>query len=315
MKKAIVLFAMLCMCMLFADEYQKSYSIYTFKATFKRIEPVLTVQKSNQVNPRHLSYKLVSDNLKGYLVLPECCDAVEAGACVSCGEVARFGRDDFGESVTFLYIVRGGERQEKTYLVKVKANEIFSYVFGQGANSAYIDTDRDADIFKKLRQASLGFECEFPEGIFQPRTWLEGSQASGMSILDYGFLGFTCLDGYVTFMGYGTADPVVKSSTKVSVCNGPETTTVKCVKPTSISGTITGMFNYGNTALCESCYEFSIVDACMWTKAVYESPVTGTWNLKYNKSLSGRKITLQSELEDLLLQQAKKEEVLETDNF
>lgn len=69
---------------LFADEFKSSYAIYDFKATFTRLEPRLTSIKANEVNPKHLSYVTLKDTFKGYLVVPDCCNAAENGECAAC---------------------------------------------------------------------------------------------------------------------------------------------------------------------------------------------------------------------------------------
>ena len=314
MKKMIlfVVCAMLCTVAV-AQEVTQSYAVFDFKVTFKRIEPVLSTFKATGVNSKHISYNLVTDNIKGYLVVPECCDAIAAGACTSCGDVGHFGCDELGESLSYLYLARGGEKQEKTTLVKVKADNIVATVFGVGANSAYIGTDKEDEVFKKLRKSSLSMLCIFPEGMFAPRPFpVSGADTTGMRDLDYGYLGLTCLNGVVMFSGYGTATPVVKSSASYGFCSS-SVTSIKCLRISSVSGTLTGMFNYGNTALCLTCDEFSITDSCAYFNPEYRSPVTGTWTLRYNTSLSGKKITDETELEALLMKNLNKKQVLDVE--
>ena len=309
MKKTIMCVFALCMSLAFADEAALSYAVYSFKAVFKRIEPVLTTQNANGVNPRHLSYKVASDTLKGYLVVPDCCSG---SGCVACGEVNPFGCDDYGESLSYLFIVRTGEREEKDALIRVKADDIFGTVFGQGANSAYIGTNKEDVVFQKLTKASLSMTCEFPEGMFEKRFYKTSMSTNGMRELDYGMLGLTCLDGYVIFTGYGTATPLVKKTTEISFCSEIENST-KCIRISSINGTLTGMFNYGNNALCDVCDEFGITDPCQYYLGVYKSPVTGTWMLKYNSALSSHGFKSLDELETFIMKNMKKNEVVDAE--
>lgn len=310
MKKIIFCMMALFTAMLFADEVAKSYSVYDFKASFKRIEPVLTTFKATDVNPRHLSYIVANDTIKGYLVLPECCDAIEGGACVACGDVSGFGLDADGESVAYFYIVRGGEKYETASLIRVKADAIYATVFGRGANSAYIDSDKENEVFKKIKNASLTMTCTFPEDMFETKGYPTNLPTIGMRNLDYGFLGFTCLDGLIVFTGFGNATPTVKSKNDVAFCGG-SVKVAKCIKITSISGTLTGMFNYGNAALCEDCDEFAMTDPCDYYSGRYKAPVSGTWTLKYNGSFSAKKVLLQEDIEAILMKAMKKNEILD----
>ena len=314
--KKLVLFALCILCTVaVAQEVAQSYAIFDFRVTFKRIEPAMYTLKADGVNSKHISYNLVSDNIKGYLVVPECCDAVAAGTCIPCGEGVPFGCDETGESVAYLYLVRGGEKEEKTTLVKVRADTILATAFGLGANSAYIGTNKEDEAFKKLKKASLTMTVKFPEGMFAPRPFnVKGADTTGMREMDYGYLGLTCLDGDVTFSGYGTATPVIKSSATYGYCSS-NVTSVKCLKISSISGTLTGLFNYGNTALCLSCDEFSITNPCTYFDPEYQSPVTGTWTLRYNTTLSGKKITDEAELEEKLLKSAGKKQILDAETL
>ena len=309
MKKTIMCMFVLCMSLAFADEATLRYAVYNFKAVFKRIEPVLTVQNANGVNPRHLSYKPVSDTLKGYLVVPDCCSG---NGCVACGESNPFGCDDEGESISYLYIIRGQEREEKDALIKVKASEIFGTVFGQGANSAYIGTNKEDAVFQKLTKASLTMLCEFPEGMFPTRFYKTSMSTNGMRELDYGMLGLTCLDGYMVFTGYGTATPIVKTTVDISFCT-ETTSSTKCIRISTINGTLTGMFNYGNNALCDVCDEFGITDPCQYYLGVYKSPVTGTWMLKYSSALSSHGFKNLEDLESYILKNMKKKEVVDAE--
>lgn len=315
MKKMIaILFALATVCVL--AETAQSYAVFEFRATLKRIEPVMTSQKATGVNPRHLSYTLTNDTIRGFVVLPECCDAIEAGKCTSCGDVSNFGCDESGEPVTTLYIYRQGEKNEKATLVKVPADEIFATVFGQGANSAYIDSDAEDVVFKKLTKSSLTMKFSLPEGLFESRPFKVSSNlyTGGMRDLDYGFLGYTCLDGEIIMSGFGTAKPTVKTNATYGYCESTSSS-VKCLKLQSVTGNLVGKFNYGNTALCLECVEWSLTDPCFFYAPIYASPVTGTWTLRYNQSLSGKKITDESELEAILLKAASKKNILDAETL
>jgi hypothetical protein len=311
MKKSIA-FAMMFLCasILFAE----SYAVYNFKASLKRIEPVLTIQRAGGVNSRHLSYRTVTDTITGYLVVPECCDASDNGGCVTCGNSSLFGKNELDESNTYLYIFRKGEKIEKNSLVKIKADYVFASVFGQRYNSAYNGSNAEDAVFKKLKNSSFAMSCVFPEKLFDAKFYGTGTPTNGMRELDYGMLGYTCLDGTMFFTGYGSASPIMKKTEDIGVCYS-EIKTVKCIRITSVSGNMTGMFNYGNPAICETCDEWAIVDPCSYYEPVYQSPVSGTWMVKYNSAISERKFKTREEIEDYLKGIVKKKEIIDCENI
>lgn len=308
MKKLIAI----TMLMLATVAFAEGYAIYSFRASIKRIEPVLTVQKANCVNSRHLSYKQVNDTLDGILAVTDCCveSKNDAGYCASCNAGTGSISTGATPAKAVLYIVRKGDKDEKETVVKVEAKELLATVFGQGFNSAYIGTNAEDAIYRKLNKASLTMAFDFPAGLFADRKYPTKFATTGMRDLEYGLLGLTCLDGRITFSGYGATARNISTTTTIGFCES-STTSTRCVRIANISGSLVGMFNYGNTALCETCFEFSIVDPCNLYGGLYQSPVSGTWSLKYNSSLSGKAVSDASDLDKIATEYLKRKDVID----
>lgn len=310
MKKffVLMLFGIAC-SILFADEIKPSYAIYDFKATFTRLEPRLTSFKADGVNPKHLSYVTVKDTLKGYFVVPDCCNAAENGECPACG-FAEFGYDSEKNIDSYLFLYRTSEKQEKDILFKICLTDIEARMFGLGFNSAYINTNAETKVFKKGTKCSLSMTAEVPADIFEKRAFTNLS-GNGVAEIDYGFLGFTCLDGYIDFAGDGSCKPIVKVTEDCSVCSTTKTE-IKCVRVTKITGSLTGNFNYGNTGICEICDEWSLTDPCSYYESKYSAPVWGSWSVKYNTTKSNLKLNDISEVENALKAYTNKKVLVDT---
>lgn len=282
MKKLCLLFGLMICMVAGAVETAQSYAIYNFKASFYRIETYLKSISAEGVNPKHLSYTKRSDTLKGYLVVPECCDAIKNGACAGCGEVNEFGNDQYGDTTAYLYLYLGSDSKQKTNWVKIKVADIYATMFGRGYNSTYVGTSKENAVFKLANQASLRFTCGFAADIFPKKKYVDGN---GVREMDYGMLGLTCLDGYIEFAGFGACSPIIQTTYECSFCVSKENT-IKCARITSISGSMTGEFNYGNIAICDTCDEAALTDPCAYYNFKYAAPVNGTWTIKYNTSAS-----------------------------
>ena len=255
------------------------------------------------VNPRHLSYQSKSDMLKGYLIVPECCDAVENGLCVGCGEVCEFGKDnETGDVVAWLYLYLNSDKEETDKFVKVRLADIYATMFGKGFNTAYIGTEKENAVFKKGTESTVSFIAKFDDAIFPKRPFIKSEKAgNGLAELDYNMLGFTSLDGVINFSGFGRITPYVRSTTSLSFCLPPETNTVKCARISSVSGSLTGEFNYGNLGLCESCEEYGLTDPCAYYNNNTAAAVSGTWNIKYNTKISKMKFYTPEDFEAFIV--------------
>lgn len=281
------------------------YDVYDFKCSFKRIEPVLKSIKAEGVNPWHLSYRTVNDNLVGYIVVPTCCGNEEI--CVDCEVGDRWGKEFYDQKAAYIYVYRRGEAKEKTLLFKAPV-ELKGGVFGDGYNDAYNTTDKAEIVFKKANQGYVSILFDVDEFEELSRQYVEGSR-----IIEYGFLGFTSLDGTFVMTGFGTVTPNIKKTNGTyGLCGSTPGTSFLCFQMNNFSGNMVGTFNYGNSALCEACDEASIFDPCMYLDRKFNAVVTGTWTLKLNKAYSKKYATI-DELDAFALKKLGKIEIKDAD--
>lgn len=297
-KLLVVCFALASMAVL----AEAAFDVYDIKCAFKRIEPVLRTIKAEGVNSYHLSYKTVSDNWMGYLVVKSCCG--DADACAECGDSNIFGKDENDETTAYIYIYRKSEKKEKDLLFKAPVL-VAAGVFGDGYNDAYIDTPSRDKILKKAKQGYLSVVIDIDAFEELSQEYIAGSRD-----IEYGFLGYTCEDGTMILAGFGAVDPVTKKTAATSsLCGSTPATTSFCYQLKSISGSMVGSFNYSNTALCESCDETSIMDLCdyLFTRKT-NATVNGTWTLKINNALSKKYMTIE-EIDEVMLKKCGKAEI------
>ncbi len=287
---------------LFAD---RLYDVYDFKCTFKRIEPVLKSIKVDGVNPWHLSYKTVSDNLTGFIVVPTCCGNEDK--CIECGDGDLWGKEDFDQKAAYIYVYRRGEALEKTLLYKAPI-DLKGGVFGDGYNDAYNSTEKSEVIFKRANQGFVSIVFDVDEFEELSREYVSGSRE-----IEYGFLGFTSLDGTFVMTGFGNVTPNIKKVKGAqNLCGSTPDSKFLCFQMNNFTGNMVGTFNYSNTALCESCDEASIFDPCKYLDRKFNAVVNGTWTLKLNKTYSKKYAEIE-EVDEFALKKLKKEEIKDAD--
>lgn len=269
MKK--ILFAVLAST--FATALMADY-VYDYKASIKRINPTYKVRTVDKAKAVTESYSVVSDTLSGYVIVPACiaCDS-EAGVESSIAE-------DFAGKA---YIVRKGDKYVKSVL---KTPTVMgSAIFGAYVNNTTSDNTPRASI-KDAKQAwmYLAYASQDSEAVLSSDVVLK---KVGATDLNYGFLGFDNL-GIVTITatGFGTAKIMSKAEvTDLGFCGDTTTPGWSCQYINTISGTLIGLAEYQGpcnvTPMWDLCYsEDKNHDS------VNDAVVTGTWTLKFNKSLS-----------------------------
>ena len=269
MKK--ILFAVLAST--FATALMADY-VYDYKASIKRINPtykVRTVDRSKAVTE---SYSVVSDTLSGYVIVPACIACDEAGVESSIAE-------NFAGTA---YIVRKGDKYVKSVL-KTPA-KMASAIFGAYVNNTTSNNAPRASI-KDAKKAwmSLAYASQDSSATISSEVVLK---RVGATELNYGFLGFDNI-GVVAIdaAGFGTAKIMSKAEvTDLGFCGDTTTPGWSCQYINTISGTLVGTAEYQGpcnvTPMWDLCYsaERQITDS------VTDAVVTGTWTLKFNKSLS-----------------------------
>ena len=270
MKK--ILFAVLAST--FATALMADY-VYDYKASIKRINPTYKVRTVDKAKAVTESYSVVSDTLSGYVIVPACiaCDS-EAGVESSIAE-------DFAGTA---YIVRKGDKYVKSVLKTkpVMASAIFgAYVNNTTGVDAPLASIKDA----KKAWMSLAYASQNSNDILSSDVVLKNV---GATDLNYGFLGFDNL-GVVTIeaTGFGTAKIMSKAEvTDLGFCGDNTTPGWSCQYINTISGTLIGFAEYAGpcnvTPMWDLCYSVEK----QITNTVDKAVISGTWTLKFNKSLS-----------------------------
>lgn len=268
MKK--ILFAVLAST--FATALMADY-VYDYKASIKRINPTYKVRTVDKAKAVTESYSVVSDTLSGYVIVPACIACDEEGVSSSIAE-------DFAGTA---YIVRKGDKYVKSVL---KTPTVMgSAIFGAYVNNTTSDNTPRASI-KDAKQAwmYLAYASQDSEATLSSDVVLK---KVGATDLNYGFLGFDNL-GIVTITatGFGTAKIMSKAEvTDLGFCGDTTTPGWSCQYINTISGTLIGLAEYQGpcnvTPMWDLCYSED-----KNTDSVNDAVVTGTWTLKFNKSLS-----------------------------
>lgn len=273
MKK--ILFAVLAST--FATALMADY-VYDYKASIKRINPTYKVRTVDKAKAVTTSYSVVSDTLSGYVVVPACIACDEEGVSSSIAE-------DFAGTA---YIVRKGDKYVKSVLKTPTV--MTSAIFGAYVNNTQSDKDPN--------------KAEAPLASIKDakKAWMSlayASQDSNTKILsdvvlkkvtptelNYGFLGFDNF-GIVTIAatGFGTAKIMSKAEvTDLGFCGDVTTDGWSCQYINTISGTLIGHAEYEGpcviTPMWDLCYSTDN------TASVNEAVISGTWTLKFNKSLT-----------------------------
>lgn len=268
MKK--ILFAVLAST--FATALMADY-VYDYKASIKRINPTYKVRTVDKAKAVTESYSVVSDTLSGYVIVPACIACDEEGVSSSIAE-------DFAGTA---YIVRKGDKYVKSVL---KTPTVMgSAIFGAYVNNTTSNNTPRASI-KDAKQAwmSLAYASQDSNATLSSDVVLK---KVGTTDLNYGFLGFDNL-GVVTISatGFGTAKIMSKAEvTDLGFCGDTTTPGWSCQYINTISGTLIGFAEYQGpcnvTPMWDLCYSED-----QNTDSVTDAVVTGTWTLKFNKSLS-----------------------------
>lgn len=102
--------------------------------------------------------------------------------------------------------------------------------------------------------------------------------------INYGFLGYLCLNGNVSNAGFGTVTTTsTKASTTVGFCGSKVTDAASCIAINSISGSTIGYFLYNGF-----CTEHpALFDICTKEAGLTKyAPMAGTFTFKLNASAS-----------------------------
>lgn len=278
MKK--ILFAVLAST--FATALMADY-VYDYKASIKRINPTYKVRTVDKAKAVTTSYSVVSDTLSGYIVVPACVACAEGGVSDSIG--------GFTNDKTYAYIIRKGNKYKKNVL-KTKP-VMSSAIFGAYVNNTSKKTDpQKAEApLASIKDAKKAWMYLAYASHDAGKNDMLSSEVVLTKVnptdLYYGFLGFDN-KGIVTIVatGFGTAKIMSKAEvTDLGFCGDNTTPGWSCQYINTISGTLIGLAEYegpcGITPMWNLCYSED-----KNTASVNDAVISGTWTLKFNKSLS-----------------------------
>ena len=293
MKK--ILFAVLAST--FATALMGADFVYDFKASIKRIEPSYKLRTVNKAKTVTSSYNVVSDTLSGYIIVPRC------KACASNGASFVSSVKDMDGTA---YIIRKGDKYKKSILKTPVA--IDSAIFG-----AYIDAGKKYDTangekavplasIRDAKKAWMGLAFLSNDSI-RTIDSTEVLKNINKTTLNYGFLGFDNLSTVsIKATGFGTVTHLgEKEKTDLGFCGPDVTDGWSCIRINTISGTLIGTAEYDGpckqTPMWDLCYSTKDpVNTDFVTKAV----VTGTWTLKYNKTLSEKVVDDNEKVDEII---------------
>jgi hypothetical protein len=273
-----------------ASAFAQSTLVYDFKASVKRINPVISTikyssdvwdAKKNDVSTKLASYAVVNDTLKGYF------------AVTACSTCAAEGWEEFNadENAADLYITRTGDKKKLAWSFEnVSVN---GGVFGKGVGTRF-DDDALADGPTSLKNIkSAWMYIGFGTDVYGYNTT---NKAYGTDVFPfYGLLGEDYQGVEIECAGFGKA--VGGSTTTViegGICAPGSTSTAGCIRIDSITGTITGMADIEgpcDTPMWDSCVTTIVPDeddedAEYEAGTLNEVAVCGTWSIKFNKKMT-----------------------------
>jgi hypothetical protein len=257
--------------------------VYDYKASIKRLDAQFSVKTANKVKFVASSYKVASDTISGYVVLPICVGCYAGGVESSLDE----------EFTGMAYLVRKGDKLSKkagvpyVLVTPVDAN---AAIFGAYVNIKDAQGRPQASI-KAANKAWMWLDYALPNDATSISTkYVLKNVAEDQITL--GFLGLTNTgveEGtLVQHTGFGSAKITGWSqAAELGWCADGEAASGSCQYVSSISGTLVGYPTYlgmcGVTPMWDVCYS---AVAPINTDMVNDGVISGSWTFKYNQSVT-----------------------------
>lgn len=237
-------------------------AVYDYKLSFKRVDPVYKIRKIDGDPVLTDSYKVASDSINGYILVNLCDDCK--------GPVAN---SYAGDSAGVAFLTRKGDKLSKKYnmpfVLKTYTNGMDSAVFG-----SFDDTTGRPYNPKDQKLAWLAFDMGIPDTLEVVDASVVAKGAGDP--IPYGFLGLDhTTGGTIWHVGFGTSTPGQKYVSCTAVAGD------SCQILNSISGSIDSDY-FGYFSVCG----VPMWDLCDSTSPISFAPISGTWTMKFNKSLS-----------------------------
>ena len=255
--------------------------VYDYKASIKRLDAQFSVKSANKSKFVASSYKVASDTIKGYVVLP---------ICVSCHAdgVESTLSDDF---VGTAYLVRSGDKLSKKAgvpYVLVTPVDAAAAIFGAYVNIKDNAGTPQANI-KAANKAWMWLDYALPNDATAISTkYVLKNVAEDQITL--GFLGLTntgvAEDTLVQHTGFGAAKITGwTQAAELGWCVDGEGAEGSCQYVSSISGTLVGYPTYLGMCLVTPMWDvcYSKPDN---TDMVNDGVISGSWTFKFNSSVT-----------------------------
>jgi len=255
--------------------------VYDYKASIKRLDAQFSVKSANKTKFVASSYKVASDTIKGYVVLP---------ICVSCHEdgVESTLSEDF---VGTAYLVRSGDKLSKKAgvpYVLVTPVDAAAAIFGAYVNIKDNAGTPQANI-KAANKAWMWLDYSLPEDATAISTKYVLKNVAEDAIT-LGFLGLTNTgveEGtLVQHTGFGAAKITGwTQAAELGWCVDGEGAEGSCQYVSSISGTLVGYPTYLGMCLVTPMWDvcYSKPDN---TDMVNDGVISGSWTFKFNSSVT-----------------------------
>jgi len=257
--------------------------VYDYKASIKRLDAQFSVKTANKVKFVASSYKVASDTISGYVVLPICVGCYAGGVESSLDE----------EFTGMAYLVRKGDKLSKkagvpyVLVTPVDAN---AAIFGAYVNIKDAQGRPQASI-KAANKAWMWLDYNLPNDSVRISTKYVLPKVAEDGI-DLGFLGLTNI-GYtgkgatVSHTGFGAAKITGwVEAAELGWCVNTAGAEGSCQYVSSIAGTLVGYPAYRGmcnvTPIWDVCY--SVAEGN--TVNHHEGVISGSWTFKYNKSVT-----------------------------
>ncbi len=290
--------------------------VYDYKASIKRLDPVFAIKTASKAKYVTESYKVVSDTIVGYVIIPKCDNC--QGPTASLADTFQYKKENKNYYAKG-YFIRKGDKLSKVSTLKVAAGDR-----AIGAKVPYVlkvPVDGSAAIFgayyhlqpttdytlrtsvKAANKAWMALEYDLPADAvsISSKNVLRNVAEENMTL---GFLGLTN-DGItkifdedgniigtkskVYHTGFGTAVSTYDPA-DLGWCSDGESSS--CQRITSITGTLVGYPSYkgmcGKTPMWDVCYDETrkTPAGAKDVQEVKKSVICGSWTLKYNATMT-----------------------------
>lgn len=274
------LFTAILIAVVSTSVFAAEYYVYDYKASIKRLDYVLTTKKVSKVDTVIQKYKVASDTIKGYVVIPACiyCTTAQDGADTSIGMPSEGWFVRVGDKLSAKYGLPYVAHDSQVYVAAAKFG---AYV--TGSDNTAVDPKNNKSAWMKL-----GYALADNGNALDISAFLKKYSNDAIA---YRFLGASNVDaGHVVNTGFGTVKSATETETSYDPCTGIESTSTTCDLIITITGTLCGGPTVDAMDDMDPLYAGLCNVTPMWDVCSdlpeYNAVICGTWTLKYNATLT-----------------------------